>query len=113
MDQDKHLSERSIGSVVPSKIGEGVFLADIEPGNRLELETRHHHYSLTRLGGGRIEISGHPDYCPEPTAVDVLGSSRDGMLKSRFVGYGMRLEFRHPLHDLIVTSTIREVVKVA
>jgi hypothetical protein len=104
MDPDEQVNE----------IEGGVFLSDLEPGSRLELETHHHRYFLRNLGQGKMEISGHPDYCPEPTEVDVLGSSWGGtLLKSRYVGRGMRLEFWHPSHDLVVTSPILDLKQVA
>lgn len=107
------LSDEINGSVVQSEIEGGVFLFDLEPGTRLEVETHHHRYFLLNLGDGRMEISGHPDYCPQPTQVDVLGSSWGGtLLKSRYVGRGMRLEFRHPSRDRVVTSPITGVRQI-
>jgi hypothetical protein len=113
MEQYEHLSDEIAGDVVQSEIEGGVFLSDLQLGTLLELETHHHRYCLRNLGQGKMEISGHPEYCPEPTEVDVLGSSWGGtLLKSRYVGRGMRLEFWHPSHDLVVTSPILEMRQV-
>jgi len=53
---------------------------------------------------------GHPQYCPEPVAVRIAGSTWDGsMLKLQFIGRGMRLEFRHPVFRTIKTSRIVDI----
>jgi len=56
-------------------------------------------------------ISGHPLYCPRPVLVTFRGSARGGsMLKVRFIGRGMRMEFHHPDYKTpIVTSPIQEI----
>ena len=59
---------------------------------------------------GKDLIWGQPQYCPEPVAVRVEGSTWGGsMLKVRFLGRGMRLEFQHPTCRRIVTSQIVEI----
>ena len=92
----------------------GVYLADLDTGVRLEVETQHHLYSLVNSGGGKALISGHPKYCPDPVEVLVAGSSAGGFpLKSSFIGRGMRLEFWHPTHALVTTSRIRDIRQLA
>ena len=56
-------------------------------------------------------ISGHPQYCPEPVQVTIAGSTWGGsMLKVRFIGRGMHLEFHHPAYSApIITSAIQEI----
>jgi len=63
------------------------------------------------LGDGSALISGHPRYCPEPILVVIAGSPWEGsMLKRRFVGRGMHLEFYHAEYRTpIVTSSIQEI----
>ena len=63
------------------------------------------------LGGSEALISGHPQYCPEPVQVAISGSTWGGsMLKQRFIGRGMHLEFCHPEYRTpIVTSKIQEI----
>jgi hypothetical protein len=50
-------------------------------------------------------------YCPQPLLVTIAGSTWGGsMIKVRFIGRGMHLEFRHPGYlTPIVTSIIREI----
>ena len=63
------------------------------------------------LGDGAALISGHPEFCPEPVLVAIAGSTWGGsMLKLRYIGRGMHLEFCHPEYRTpIVTSRIEEV----
>jgi hypothetical protein len=64
-----------------------------------------------RCADGEELISGHPEFCPRPVRVRVQGSTWGGsMLKLRFVGRGMHLEFRHPEYPTpIITSPIVEI----
>ena len=105
-----NLSDAVNRTIVQSEIEGGVYLTDLPEGACLEVETENHLYSLKKSGCGRAWISGHPNYCPNPIEVAVGGSSWGGsMLKSSFIGRGMRLEFWHPSHELIKTSRIREI----
>jgi len=98
-------------NVLQSEIEGGVFLKDLPPATVLEIETRHHSYTLVFLGESSALISGHPRYCPEPVPVAIAGSTWGGtMLKLRFVGRGMHLEFHHPEYRTpIITSAIQEI----
>jgi hypothetical protein len=77
----------------------------------LEIQTQHHRYTAVFLGESQALISGHPEYCPEPVLVAIAGSTWGGsMLKLRYIGRGMHLEFCHPEYRTpIVTSRIQEV----
>lgn len=98
-------------NILQSEIEGGVFLKDLPPATVLEIDTRHHSYTLVFLGESTALISGHPRYCPEPVTVAIAGSTWGGsMLKLRFVGRGMHLEFHHPEYRTpIVTSAIQEI----
>ena len=106
----RNLSDEINRGIVGSQIEGGVHLSDLPEGARLEVETENHLYSIVKSGGGLVSISGHPRYCPEPVEVQLGGSSWGGsLLKSSYIGRGMRLEFWHPAHDLVTTSRIREI----
>jgi hypothetical protein len=108
-----NLSNEVNRQIVQSEIEGGVHLSDLAPGIRLELQTAHHSYSILNLGEGRVEICGHPHYCPSPTRVTLRGSNWGGsLLKPSYLGRGMRLEFWHPTHELITTSRIIEIRQV-
>jgi len=85
-----------------------VHLEDLAEGSRLEVQTQHRWYTVVNCGDGWALISGHPKYCPQPARVRILGSNWGGsMLKLRFIGRSMHLEFQHPEYRApIVTSRI-------
>ena len=77
----------------------------------LEVATKNTRYVVVMEGDTEAWIAGHPQFCPEPVKVEIAGSNWGGsMIKSGYVGRGMRLEFRHPGFDgVVVTSTIRDI----
>jgi hypothetical protein len=97
--------------LVQSEIEGGVRLQDLEPGSMLRVHTQNTCYEIVVLHDGLAYLSGHPLYCPQPVLVTIAGSTWGGsMLKVRFIGRGMHLEFRHPGHPApIITSIIREI----
>ena len=109
-----HLEDRVNRNIVRSEIEGGVFLEELPPSTVLEIHTRHHSYTAVMLGKGEALLSGHPRFCPEPVLVAINGSTWGGsMLKLRFVGRGMHLEFNHPAYRTpIVTSTIKDIQEV-
>jgi hypothetical protein len=98
-------------NIVQSEIEGGVFLSDLPPATVLEIQTQHHCYMVVLLSDNNALISGHPRFCPEPVRVAIAGSTWGGsMLKRRFVGRGMCLEFCHPGYRTpIVTSTVQQI----
>ena len=105
-----HFSDDVNRNIIRSEIEGGVYLRDLCPGSVLSIQTRNRVYEMVVLGGGATLISGHPQFCPEPTEVLIQGSTWGGsMLKMRFVGRGMHLEFEHPVHRKIITSRIVDI----
>lgn len=106
-----NLSDEVNRNIVQSEIEGGVFLNDLPPATVLEVQTLHHCYLVVLLSDNNALISGHPQYCPEPIRVAIAGSTWGGsMLKRRFVGRGMHLDFYHPEYRTpIVTSPIQEI----
>lgn len=93
---------------------DGFYLDDLAAGTVVELETKHHHYTLVKRAGSEVRISGHPTYCPEPVAVQIEGSVVERPMtapKLGYIGRGMYLIFKHPVFDSVVTSRIREIHK--
>jgi hypothetical protein len=93
----------------PEPTESGIALDDLADGTVLEVETRHHVYRVKNLGDGRALISGHPEYCPEPVQVDMIGSDWGGDSRLRFVGKGANLEFWHPVRGMVRTSRVLDV----
>ena len=105
-----NLSHEINANVIRSEIEGGVHLRDLPPGAVLEVQTCQRQYTIVNQGDGDALISGHPEYCPNPVLVKIHGSTWGGsMLKERFIGRGMHLEFRHPNFLPITTSRILEV----
>ncbi|MFY9561954.1 MAG: hypothetical protein WAQ52_17105 [Terriglobales bacterium] len=106
-----NLSDEVNRNMVQSEIEGGVFLEGLPPATVLQIRTRHHFYTALLLGDSSALISGHPQYCPKPVQVTIAGSTWGGsMLKARFIGRGMHLEFHHPAYSTpIVTSPIQEI----
>jgi len=97
-------------NIVQSEIEGGVYLDDLAEGAVLEVETQHHWYTIVIGGRGEELIWGHPQYCPDPVPVRIAGSTWGGsMLKLRFVGRGMYLEFHHPAYPRILTSRVMDI----
>jgi hypothetical protein len=67
---------------------------NLTPGSLVDVETRTRHYKIECLGGNKILISGHPEYCPEPSSAWLEGSvTRDGSLDFGLIERGMRMMF--------------------
>jgi len=98
------------GAIVQSEIEGGVDLRDLAPGSVLAIQTKNRFYTLVSLGEESALISGHPEFCPDPVEVRIQGSTWGGsMLKAKFVGRGMHLEFEHPVHHTVITSQIVDI----
>jgi hypothetical protein len=92
---------------IPSET-QGVDLKNLSPGSEIDVETKSHHYHIECLGGNKIRISGHPEYCPTPVAALLQGSiDKEGVLESGLIGRGRRLKFF--LDDLRPVTTTRIV----
>ena len=105
-----NLCDRINHNIIQSEIEGGVYLDDLPKGAALEVETLNRCYRVINRGGGQALISGHPKFCPHPVLVRIYGSNWGGsMLKVRFIGRGMHLEFRHPEFRTIVTSRVVDV----
>jgi len=106
-----NLSHEINSNIVQSEIEGGVGLEDLQPASRLQVTTHNTRYQLMVLIGNMALITGHPLYCPRPVLVRIHGSTWGGsMLKVRFIGRGMCMEFVHPEYQTpILTSPIREI----
>ena len=105
-----NLADEVNHNIVQSEIEGGVYLRDLSPGAVLAIQTQNRSYTLVNLGDESALISGHPEFCPEPVEVLVQGSTWGGsMLKTKFVGRGMHLEFVHPVYRTVITSEIVEI----
>lgn len=105
-----HLDRAINRRIIQSEIEGGVHLGDVPPGTVLEVQTENRSYTIQYQGLGRALISGHPVFCPEPTLVTINGSTWGGsMIRSGYIGRGMRLEFATSARQPVTTSVIRDV----
>ena len=108
--QHPNFSDAINRNIIQSEIEGGVDLRHLSPGTVLEVQTRNHVYRIVSEQGGEAWISGHPVFCPDPVLVDIHGSTWGGiMIRERYIGRGMHLEFGHPDYWRITTSRILEV----
>ncbi len=97
-------------NIAQSEIEGGVCLDDLSEGAVLKVETQNRWYTILIRDCGKELIWGHPQYCPDPVAVRIAGSTWGGsMLKLRFIGRGMHLEFWHPVFRTIRRSRILDI----
>src|SRR6266581_6453605 len=97
-------------NIVQSEVEGGVYLDQLSDGAILEVETQHHWYTILNRARGQALISGHPKFCPEPVPVRIEGSTWGGsMLKLRYIGRGMHVEFCHPTYHTITTSRVVDI----
>jgi hypothetical protein len=105
-----HFSDSVNRNIIGSEIEGGVYLRDLAPGSVLSLQTMNRVYKVVVLDDETALISGHPEFCPEPAEVKILGSTWGGsMLKMKFLGFGMHMEFEHPVHRTVLTSRIVDI----
>ena len=105
-----HFSDSVNRNIIQSEIEGGVHLRDLPPGSVLSIQTKNRVYEMVVLGDETALLSGHPKFCPEPTEVRIHGSTWGGsMLKMKFLGRGMRLEFARPGHRIILTTRILDI----
>ncbi|MFN0172474.1 MAG: hypothetical protein ACKV22_39225 [Bryobacteraceae bacterium] len=105
-----HLSDEVNRNIIQSEIEGGVHMKDLPPGSVISIQTRNHLYNMVVLGVETALLSGHPEYCPDPTEVRIHGSTWGGsMIKTEFLGRGMCLEFEHPVYRTILTTRILEI----
>lgn len=107
----QNLSDDINGNIIRSEIEGGVYLKDLPEEVTLEVVTQNRPYMLVVQRDGSALISGHPEFCPEPVRVRISGCNWGGsMIKSAFLGRGMRLEFKHPNYQgPIITSPIIDI----
>ncbi len=97
-------------AICQSEINGGVHLNQLLIGSVLEVQTCNHLYRIEYEGDNEITISGHPTYCPDPIRVHLAGSTwGTPLIKTRFIGHDMLMEFIHPEFGVIRTSPVREI----
>jgi hypothetical protein len=97
-------------AICQSEIEGGVSLDELPTGAVLDVETANNSYRIENRGDGEVLISGHPEICPTPVLVTFQGSTwGTPMLKLRFIGREMRMEFHHPERGIVRTSRVKDI----
>jgi hypothetical protein len=97
-------------NIIQSEIEGGVHLREVAPQTVLFIQTRNRVYTMVVLDDRHALLSGHPEYCGEPTEVRINGSTWGGsMIWTGFIGRSMFLEFHHPVHLNVRTTRILEI----
>ena len=91
-------------------ITNGILVTDLPVGAVFEVTTVNRIYTVENRGEGRMLISGHPKYCPEPVLVDQFGSASICTLP--VIGPGLCLAYRHPRHGRIRTSRVESIREI-
>src|SRR5258708_6135376 len=105
-----NLSDQVNANIIGSEVEGGVYLRDLPCGTALTVQTTNRFYTLISMGEEGALISGHPEFCPQPILVRVQGSTWGGsILKSKFLGRGMHMEFEHPVYRTVITSPIVDI----
>lgn len=88
-------------------------MKDVPVGSSLHIQTQNTLYRLRRDTEGDWSIMGHLKYCPVWTKVTVAGSTWGGsMLKMKFIGRGMHMEFYIAGFSPITTTAIASIEEV-
>jgi len=106
----KFESPGSSAQVLHPAFTEGVDLEELPVGARLEVETGHTRYVVENRGNGKVIISGHATFCPEPMLVEFHGSlGGQTLLKPGYIEPGLKMAFQHPELGVVRTSRVRSV----
>jgi hypothetical protein len=85
-------------------------VVDEQPvGALLEVETTHHNYLLKNRGNGKVLVSGHPDYCPEPILMNFHGATDNTHISRCGSLTWMHMQFGHLTLGVMRTSRVREI----
>ena len=97
-------------AICQSEMDGGVSLDELPVGSVLDVQTANTLYRIENRGDGEVIISGHPEICPTPVQVVFYGSTwGTPMLKVRFIGRDMKMEFFHPEKGIVRTSRVRDI----
>jgi hypothetical protein len=93
-----------------AEVLDAVDLMSMSPGSLIDVETKNRHYQIECLGGNKMRISGHPDYCPAPMLAELRGSvDRKGTIQLGQIKRGKHLVFLLGRHNPVTTSKVLNV----
>jgi hypothetical protein len=86
----------------------GVCFTSLDTGTVLHVHTRRSHYRLVMIEApNKVLITGGA-LCPEPVEARLVGATAGGMIKTGWIGVGLRLEMRLG-RDRVMTSQVEDI----
>ena len=120
----EYISKELLEKIDGSTEENGYFLHDLPIGTKLTIQTRNTKYDVEIRKRAvlhkdwldvEVWMKGHHLYCPELIRVEFRGSTFGAsMMKLRWVGVDMHMEFvvpEHPEHGVITTSAIAQITR--
>ena len=86
----------------------GVCYTSLDTGTVLHVQTRRSHYRLVMLEAPNKVLVTGGKLCPEPVEARLVGATTGGMVKTGWIGVGLRLEMRLG-RDRVMTSQVEDV----
>ena len=102
-----HLDSQITQRIQQQEEGGGVNIVLLQPGIKIEVQTRNtlYHIEILDPNEGKIKIQGGK-YFPEPTEAYLHGSTWGGsMLKLQWIGHEMHMEIG--AHKVVTTSAVQ------
>jgi hypothetical protein len=86
----------------------GVCYTSLDTGTVLHVQTRRSHYRLVMLEAPNKVLVTGGKLCPEPVEARLVGATTGGVVKTGWIGVGLRLEMRLG-RDRVMTSQVEDV----
>lgn len=105
-----YISDDIVNNIEESEKDGGIFLDTLDPGTHVIAVTRNSTYDIEILEEGKFKVQGGK-YFPEPMETCFNGSTWGGsMLKIKWIGLGMHMEFMHPTKQskTVTTTKVKE-----
>jgi len=87
---------------------DGVCFTSLDTGTVLHVQTRHSHYRLEMIEAPNKALVTGGALCPEPVEARLVGATTGGMVKTGWIGVGLRLEMQLG-RGRVVTSRVEDV----
>ena len=96
-----------------SKMDRGLHLDNLPDDRIISIVTEAQRQYILVKKNGKVLLSGHPEYCPNPTEVrEMRGGVAMGNIEN-FVGLGRRMEYTIAPYRLIDRVITTKVVRIA
>jgi hypothetical protein len=87
---------------------DGVCFTSLDTGTVLHVQTRNSHYRLEIIEAPNKVLVTGGRLCPEPVEARLVGATTGCMVKTGWIGVGLRLEIRLG-RDRVTTSNVEDI----